>query len=257
MRSACSHQQIGIQVDGLHHRAGRRTILRDISFQASPGILALLGANGAGKTTLLRILATATPSFTGEVRVLGRDLSNPKDVAYFRQHLGYVPQNLSYYPHFTVSDFVRYVALLKKMERQRIPDAVNQALARVRLADRATAKLSSLSGGMLRRAAIAQAIVNDPQVVIMDEPTAGLDPEQRVAFRELIQDIQRNRIVVISTHLIEDVIALADQVLVLNNGSVVFAGSIRNLTPSSDSPPDDSAVLEAKIVRLMRQGSLA
>ena len=142
-----------------------------------------------------------------------------------RRRLGYLPQNMGYYPGFTVSEFVEYFALLKEVPSGRVPAAVAAAIDRVDLGGQAKAKLRTLSGGMLRRAGIAQAIVNEPQLLLLDEPTAGLDPEQRVAFRALLRDLGRAATVVVSTHLVEDVGAACTEVALMDQGKIVFHGT--------------------------------
>src|SRR5207247_4441795 len=146
-----------------------------------------------------------------------------------RRRLGYLPQNLGYYPGFTVAEFVEYFALLKDMPPGRVPRAVAAAIEHVGLGDRARAKLRTLSGGMLRRAGVAQAIVNEPELLLLDEPTAGLDPEQRVAFRALLRDLGQRATVVVSTHLVEDVGAACTQVALMDRGKLVFHGTPADL----------------------------
>ena len=152
-----------------------------MTLRAGPGVFGLLGPNGAGKTSLLRMMATVMPPTSGTLRLLDRDPGDYGPRREIRRRLGYLPQNLGYYPGFTVVEFVEYFALLKEMPPARVPAAVATAVERVGLGDKARAKLRTLSGGMLRRAGIAQAIVNEPELLLLDEPTAGLDPEQRVS----------------------------------------------------------------------------
>src|SRR6266480_327937 len=147
-----------------------------------------------------------------------------------RRRLGYLPQNLGYYPGFTVAEFVEYFALLKEMPAARVPAAVATAVERVDLGGRAKAKLRTLSGGMLRRVGIAQAIVNEPELLLLDEPTAGLDPEQRVAFRALLRDLGGRATVIVSTHLVEDIGAACTEVALMDAGKIVFQGTPDELT---------------------------
>ena len=147
-----------------------------------------------------------------------------------RRRLGYLPQNLGYYPSFTVAEFVEYFALLKEMPADQVPKAVAAAIERVDLGPKAKSRLRTLSGGMLRRVGIAQAIVNEPELLLFDEPTAGLDPEQRVGFRSLIRDLGRQATVVVSTHLVEDVGAACSEVGLMAEGKVVFRGTPDELT---------------------------
>ena len=193
-------------------------------------MLGLLGPNGAGKTTLLRMTATVVPPSSGRMRLLGRDPGSYAQRREIRRRLGYLPQNLGYYPAFTVVEFIEYFALLKEMPSARIPKAVATAVERVDLGIKAKARLRTLSGGMLRRVGIAQAIVNDPELLLLDEPTAGLDPEQRVAFRTLMRDLGERSTVVVSTHLVEDVGAACTEVALMNAGQIVFRGTPQELT---------------------------
>ena len=185
----------------------------------------LLGPNGAGKTSLLRVMATVIPPSSGRLRLLDRDPGQYGPRREIRRRLGYLPQQLGYYPSFTVADFVEYFALLKDMPPARVPRAVAAAIEHVELGDKARAKLRTLSGGMLRRVGIAQAIVNEPELLLLDEPTAGLDPEQRVAFRGLLRDLGQRATVVVSTHLVEDVGAACSEVALMDVGKIVFHGT--------------------------------
>jgi len=221
---------MNIELEDLTRRFGRNQAVAGVSLQAGPGVLGLLGPNGAGKTTLLRMMATVVSPSSGRMRLLGRDPGSYAQRKEIRCRLGYLPQNLGYYPAFTVVEFIEYFALLKEMPPARIPKAVAVAVERVDLGIKAKARLRTLSGGMLRRVGIAQAIVNDPELLLLDEPTAGLDPEQRVAFRTLMRDLGERSTVVVSTHLVEDVGAACTEVALMNAGQIVFRGTPDELT---------------------------
>jgi len=216
---------MNVEISELTRRFGRAQAVAGVSLEVGPGVFGLLGPNGAGKTTLLRMMATVIPPSSGRVRLLGRDPAGYGPRREIRRRLGYLPQNLGYYPGFTVAEFVEYFALLKEMPPGRVQQAVATAIERVDLGDRARSKLRTLSGGMLRRAGIAQAIVNEPELLLLDEPTAGLDPEQRVAFRALLRDLAERATVIVSTHLVEDVGAACSQVAVMEAGRIVFCGT--------------------------------
>jgi ABC-2 type transport system ATP-binding protein len=220
---------MNIEMTDLTRRFGRNQAVAGVSLEAGPGVLGLLGPNGAGKTTLLRMMATVVPPSSGRMRLLGRDPGAYPQRKEIRRRIGYLPQNLGYYPAFTVVEFVEYFALLNEMPPSRIPKAVASAVERVDLGPKARAKLRTLSGGMLRRVGIAQAIVNDPELLLLDEPTAGLDPEQRVAFRILMRDIGQRSTVVVSTHLVEDVGAACSEVALMDAGRIVFRGTPEEL----------------------------
>ncbi|MEU5940159.1 ATP-binding cassette domain-containing protein [Micromonospora sp. NPDC047548] len=214
----------------LTRRFGRTMAVAGVTLDAGPGVYGLLGPNGAGKTSLLRMLATVIPPSSGRIRLLGHDPDIYRQRRQIRRRLGYVPQNLGFYPGFTVVEFVEYFALLKEMPSAEVHRAVAAAVERVGLGDKAKAKLRTLSGGMLRRVGIAQAIVNEPELLLLDEPTAGLDPAQRVAFRALLRDLGQRATVIVSTHLVEDVGAACTQVALMDRGKIVFHGTPDELT---------------------------
>ncbi len=216
---------MNVDVQGLTQRYGRTTVLDGLDLQIGTGVFGLLGPNGAGKTTLLRTLATIAPPKQGQLRLLGHDPRRDHERRLLRRRLGYLPQQLGYYPNFTVFEFVEYFALLKEMPSDAVRPAVARAVARVGLEDRGRSKLKSLSGGMLRRVGIAQAIVNDPDLLLLDEPTAGLDPEQRVVFRTLLREVGTSATVIVSTHLVEDIAAACSEVALLHAGRIAFRGT--------------------------------
>ncbi|MFJ3581030.1 ABC transporter ATP-binding protein [Streptomyces sp. NPDC090127] len=209
----------------------RRTVALDrLDLDLGPGVHGLLGPNGAGKTSLIRVLATVAAPSDGRVELLGRDAGAHRERSEIRRRLGYLPQEFGFYPGFTVREFVAYVAWLKEMPADRAGGAVERAVERVGLADRIDARLKTLSGGMVRRAGIAQAIVNEPELLLLDEPTAGLDPEQRVEFRTLLKEIGASSTVIVSTHLVEDVAAACTEVTLIEAGRVAFRGTTAELT---------------------------
>ncbi len=225
---------MNVELTDLTRRFGRTTAVAGVTLDVGPGVFGLLGPNGAGKTSLLRMMATVIPPSSGRLRLLGRDPRCYAPRREIRRRLGYLPQSLGYYPGFTVAEFVEYFALLKDMPPGRVPAAVATAIEQVGLGDRARAKLRTLSGGMLRRAGIAQAIVNDPDLLLLDEPTAGLDPEQRVAFRGLLREFGLRATVIVSTHLVEDVGAACTQVALMEQGRIVFHGTPAELTAQGE-----------------------
>jgi ABC-type multidrug transport system ATPase subunit len=225
---------MNVETTDLTRRFGRTQAVAGVDLALEAGVYGLLGPNGAGKTSLLRMLATVIPPSSGTLRLLGRDPGSYGPRREIRRRLGYLPQNLGYYPGFTVAEFVEYFALLKDMPPGRVPTAVAAAVERTGLGDKARAKLRTLSGGMLRRAGIAQAIVNEPELLLLDEPTAGLDPEQRVAFRALLRDLGERATVIVSTHLVEDVGAACTRVALMDGGKIVFYGTPAELTARAD-----------------------
>jgi ABC-type multidrug transport system ATPase subunit len=244
---------MNVEISDLTRRFGRTTAVAGVDLQAGPGVIGLLGPNGAGKTSLLRMMATVVGPNSGRLRLLGRDPGHNDQRREIRRRLGYLPQHLGYYPGFTVAEFVEYFALLKEMPAARVRAAVAVAIERVDLGDQGKAKLRTLSGGMLRRAGIAQAIVNEPDLLLLDEPTAGLDPEQRVAFRGLLRDLGQRATVVVSTHLVEDVGVACAQVAVMDRGRIVFHGSPGDLTALSEDDGIGDAPLERGYTAVLHQ----
>jgi len=234
---------VNVRVRGVSQHFGKSQALRNVDLEIGAGVFGLLGPNGAGKTTLLRTLATIITPTTGTLRLLGHDPSQPEGRRALRRRLGYLPQTLGYYPNFTVYEFFEYFALLKEIPPGRVAAAAARAIERVGLGDRARAKLGTLSGGMLRRVGIAQAIVNDPDLLLLDEPTAGLDPEQRVGFRALLREIGVQGTVIVSTHLVEDIGASCGEVALLERGRIVFQGTPEQLIGHGrDDAAGDSAL---------------
>ena len=200
--------------------------LNEVTLQINEGMFGLLGPNGAGKTTLMRILAGIIQPSRGQVVINGLDLSDEKDKQRLKAQLGYLPQELGLYPDLSAREFIDYMAILKGMhvdsERHK---RVHEVLELVGLQENADRKISGFSGGMKRRVGIAQAIVNDPSILIVDEPTAGLDPEERIRFRNLLVKMAGDRVILLSTHIVEDVGLTSQKMAVLSEGSICFVGS--------------------------------
>jgi ABC-2 type transport system ATP-binding protein len=215
-----------VEIGDVRRSFGGTVALDGVTFEAEQGITGLLGPNGAGKTTLLRVLATVLAPDSGAVRLLGLDPRDDAGRLAIRRRLGYMPQEPGFHRGFSAFDFVDYVAMLKELtERRARHDEVRRVLEAVDLADVAGRRIRALSGGMRRRVALAQALLGDPDLLVLDEPTAGLDPEQRLRFRELVSAFGERRTVLISTHQTEDVAALCARVVVLHRGRVLFAGT--------------------------------
>ena len=214
-----------VQLTGVDRAFGRTRALEGVDVDLQPGVTGLLGPNGAGKTTLLRIMATVLAPDAGRVRLLGLDPQDAGERVAIRRRLGYLPQEAGLHRGFTAFEFVDYVAILKEMTDRPVRHAeVRRVLDLVDLGDVRGRKIKALSGGMRRRVALAQALLGDPDLLLLDEPTAGLDPEQRLRFRELVSAAP-HQTVVISTHQTEDVAALCGRVVVLDRGSVRFDGA--------------------------------
>lgn len=241
-----------ISVAGLRVSYGKRVVLDELAIELGVGVHGLLGPNGAGKTTLMRVLATVLRPDRGEVRLLGHRTDDRVGLRQARRRLGYLPQAFGFYPRFTVREFVEYFAWLREMPAARIPLAVDRAIERVGLLDRADDLMKHLSGGMLRRAGIAQAIVNDPRVLLLDEPTAGLDPEQRVEFRTLLRELGLDAVVLVSTHLVEDVAAACARVSLVDDGRLVFAGRPEELIAAGGDGDSGDSPIERGYTAVLR-----
>jgi ABC-2 type transport system ATP-binding protein len=212
-------------------RYGGTPALDGVSLRLTRGVTGLLGPNGAGKTTLLRVLATAVPPDRGDFTVLGHDPGTAAGRLALRRTLGYLPQTPGFHPDFTAFDFVDYVAILKELtDRGARHREVRRVLDAVDLSDVRGKRIKRLSGGMRQRVALAAALVGDPGFLVLDEPTVGLDPEQRMRFRELIAEAGEGRTVLLSTHQTEDVAMLCHRVVVLARGRVRFEGTPAELT---------------------------
>ncbi len=193
--------------------------LRKFTLELGPGVLGLLGPNGAGKSTLMRILATITRATEGTVTWNGTDIAQRPDE--LRQVLGYLPQDFGIYPHLTGQEFLEYMAAIKGMDAKTARRRIEELLVVVNLADAAKKPMGGYSGGMKQRVGIAQALLNDPQLLIVDEPTVGLDPAERVRFRNLLSDLAGERIIILSTHIVSDVEATATDIVIINKGRQV------------------------------------
>lgn len=242
-----------VHAEGLKVRAGRHLAVDGLDLSLGTGVHGLLGPNGAGKTTLMRALATVLKPSGGRLTLLGCPVDGRADLRPARRALGYLPQQFGFYPRFTVREFVAYMAWLKEMPKAGIPVATQRAIDRVGLGAKADARLRTLSGGMLRRAGIAQAIVNDPQVLLLDEPTVGLDPEQRLDLRELLRDLGTDACVLVSTHLVEDVAAACTEVVLVNEGRLVWQGTPAGLIALGDDGHAGDSAAERGYSALLRR----
>jgi len=225
-----THIEETVRGEGIVSTYGRLRALDGLDLSVGIGVTGLLGPNGAGKTTLLRALATVASPKEGRLRILGRDPSIADDRLAIRRTLGYLPQDAGFPPGFTAFEAVDYLALLKEHTVTAARHAeVRRVLGLVGLQDVATKKVRALSGGMRRRLALCQTLLGRPELLVLDEPTVGLDPEQRIRFREIISESGVGRTVVLSTHQTEDVAALCNHVVVIDHGRALFAGSVPEL----------------------------
>jgi ABC-type multidrug transport system ATPase subunit len=209
-----------LQIEALNKRYATGVhALKDITLDIGPGVLGLLGPNGAGKSSLMRINATGMKATSGTVRWNGADIASQPDS--LRSQLGYLPQDAGVYPNLTAREFLRYVAALKGLTGREAERNIDELLEELNLASAVNRPLGGFSGGMKQRVGIAQALLGDPQIAVVDEPTVGLDPEERARFRELITGIAGNRIVILSTHIVSDVETIAERVVMMAGGAVI------------------------------------
>lgn len=208
-------------IDRLTKQYENKIAVDRVSLQLTNGVYGLLGSNGAGKTTFMRMLCGILKPTSGTVTFDGMDVSSEE----YRAELGYLPQDFGYYPDFNGMDFLLYMASLKGLTKTEAKRKSKKLLELVSLSDVAKKKIATYSGGMKQRLGIAQALLNDPKIIILDEPTAGLDPKERVRFRNLIKELGTESIVLLSTHIVSDIEHIADTVLMMKAGQIVFNGS--------------------------------
>ena len=209
-----------LSVDRITKQYKNKIAVDRISFDLTEGVTGLLGANGAGKTTLMRMMSGILTPTSGEISADGI----PVQAENYRALLGYLPQDFGYYPEFTAKEFLEYFAALKGIERKRAKEKTRELLELVGLSDVAGKKIKTYSGGMKQRVGIAQALLNDPKILILDEPTAGLDPKERVRFRTLIEELGKDSIVLLSTHIVSDIEHIADRIIMMKDGALVWQG---------------------------------
>lgn len=207
-------------IDRVSRQYKNKIAVDRISLKLHRGVHGLLGANGAGKTTLMRMLCGILKPTGGTITFDGIDVSEES----YRAILGYLPQDFGYYPEFSAADFLLYLAALKGIPKDRAKRKTRELLELVSLSDVSRKKIKTFSGGMKQRLGIAQALLNDPKLLILDEPTAGLDPKERVRFRNLIEELGKDNIVLLSTHIVSDIEHIADQVLIMKDGQLIYQG---------------------------------
>ena len=220
-----------IVIDNLSKRYGKKEAIKNLSLKIPSGMYGLLGRNGAGKTSLMRILAALSVPTNGDIWLNGVSM---KETAKIREMVGYLPQDFSMYRSMTVFGAMDYLGLLSDIPKEIRKERIDELLEKVNLKDNARTKIKALSGGMKRRLGIAQALLHNPQILIVDEPTTGLDPEERIRFRNLLSDFADDRIVLLSTHIASDIESICDGVAVLNDGKLIFHGSTEELIRQAD-----------------------
>ena len=214
-------------IDRLTKNYGNKIAVDRFSAVFTPGVYGLIGANGAGKTTLMRLICDVLSPTSGEVRFNGTDIRTLGEK--YREILGYLPQKFGFYPNYTAEKFLYYMATLKGIDKNTAKQRIDDLLETVSLADVKKHKIKTFSGGMRQRLGIAQAMLSDPKILILDEPTAGLDPKERVKFRNLLSVFSKDRIVILSTHIVSDVEFIADHILIMKNGELFLRGTLDEL----------------------------
>lgn len=217
-----------LDIDKVSKRYKDKIAIDRFSVSLRPGVYGLLGPNGAGKTTLMRMVCGLIRPDGGNVFYDGKSIHDLGED--YRKILGYLPQNFGYYPNFTVGQYLEYIASLKGLNKNFSNRKIGELLEIVGLKSVCKAKISSLSGGMRQRLGIAQSLLNDPDILILDEPTVGLDPAERVRFRNLISTVSQGKITILSTHIVPDISYIADKILLVQNGKLRYAGNVQQLT---------------------------
>lgn len=223
-------QIMTLSIDRLTKQFGAKIALDRFSLDIKTGVYGLLGANGAGKTTFMRLICGILNPTSGEIKLDGVDTYSMGEQ--YRSMLGYLPQDFGYYPDFTALDYLLYIASLKGLSDSDAKFKTAELLELVSLTEVQNKKIKTFSGGMKQRLGIAQAMLNDPKILILDEPTAGLDPKERVRFRNLISSFAKNKIVILSTHIVSDVEYIADEILLVKDGQLLSQGTVDELIQS-------------------------
>src|SRR5665647_492359 len=221
-----------LTINNVTKNFGDKCAINHVNLELENGVYGLLGPNGAGKTTLMKMMVDILPPSSGKITLDGVCISELG--AAYRDKLGYMPQEIGYYSNFSAKRFLKYMAVLKGIHPKESDERIDYLLDMVGLADVKKKKLGGFSGGMIRRIGIAQTLLNDPKILILDEPTAGLDPNERIRFRNIISELSENRIVLLSTHIVSDIEYIAEKVILLNNGTVFSFDSTENLLHSVD-----------------------
>lgn len=219
-----------LQLQNLSKQYGKKRAVQNINTRLVPGVYGLLGANGAGKTTLMRMICGLLKATSGTILLDGTSMEELGEQYY--THLGYMPQDFGFYPDFTGREFMLYMAAVKGLDKRRAKSRSEKLFSMVNLQEAADKKIKTYSGGMRQRLGIAQAVLNNPAILILDEPTAGLDPKERMRFRNLISELARNRIVILSTHIVSDVSYIADTILMMKQGRLLLQEPMDTVTDS-------------------------
>ena len=240
-----------LELHQLTKNFGHFTAVNHMNLTMSNGVYGLLGVNGAGKTTLMRMLCTLLRPTSGSISCDGKDIF--KMDGEYRRLLGYLPQDFGFYPEFTVQDYLLYIASINGIRPAAAHKKVRELLPQVGLAKASNKKMKKLSGGMKRRAGIAQAMLNNPKILILDEPTAGLDPNERIRFRNLISELSEDRLVLLSTHIVSDIEYIANQIWLMKDGTLIRKGTAREVIASMPEKVWSCPVEHSQVSDAMRR----
>lgn len=229
--------------------------IKDLNLKIDKGVFGLLGQNGAGKTTLMRMLTTLIPPTDGSIILNGIELNHSNELE-IRRQIGYLPQEFGFYPNLTVYECLDYIALLNKIEVNKRKQIILDILEKVNLIEQKDKKFKNLSGGMKRRVGLAQAMINDPQILVIDEPTTGLDPEERVRIRNMIADFSVDRTIIFSTHIIEDIASTSERLGILEKGSLLYEGTSKELIESAKGKVWNARLKDKAELAEMRKNKL-
>ena len=244
-----------LTISNLTKEFGDVKAVDNVSYSMGNGVYGLLGVNGAGKTTLMRMLTTLIKPTSGEILWDGKDVFEMD--GQYRKLLGYLPQDFGYYPDFSIYDYLMYIATLKGIRPAVAKQRVKELLKQVGLVRARHKKMKTLSGGMKRRAGIAQAMLNDPKILILDEPTAGLDPSERIRFRNLISELSEDRIVLLSTHIVSDIEYIANEILLMQDGHLTMSGTAEEIIASMPEQVWSVCVPKAQIDSYLKSYKVA
>lgn len=244
-----------LKIDGLYKSYKSKDALKDINFTLKEGVYGLLGENGAGKSTLMRIITTVDFQTKGKITLDGEDIVQMGNS--YRALLGYMPQDYNVYMTFTAKEFLEYLGILKGIDKNILNKKIKEVLSLVNLSHVEDKKVRTFSGGMKRRLGIAQAIINDPKIIILDEPTAGLDPNERIRFSNIISEMSREKIVILSTHIVSDIEAIANNLILIKAGEIIETGKIDSLVETVKGKVWESIVTQDEFHILSKNRQIA
>ncbi|HWT76696.1 MAG TPA: ABC transporter ATP-binding protein [Mobilitalea sp.] len=239
-----------IVIKNLNQYYGKKQALNNVNLTIENGMFGLLGKNGAGKTTLMKVLATLLPKSEGNITICGIPIAKEAEI---RKITGYLPQEFSMYANMSVYDAMDYLGVLSGLSKKQRKERIPVLLEKVNLKSNQKKKVKALSGGMKRRLGIAQAILHDPKVLIVDEPTAGLDPEERVRFRNLLSEIAQDRIVILSTHIVGDIEATCENIAVLEDGNIIYHGSVIEMVEAANGKIYTAEISKVELPKIKEQ----